>query len=153
MRQIKYIVVHCTATSQSASVASILNGWKQLGWKNPGYHFLVESNGAHHILLPVDKVSNGVKGYNSVSINIAYIGGIDSAGKPLDNITPSQRWKLQQIIDGLLVHLPSAKVVGHRDLSHDTNKNGKIDPQEWLKACPCFDVTSKFNIPKQNRLS
>lgn len=153
MRQIKYIVVHCTATSRAASVASILNGWKQLGWKKPGYHFLVEAKGAHHILLPVDKVSNGVKGYNSVSINLAYIGGIDKAGKPLDNITPMQRWKLQQIIDALLVHFPNAKVVGHRDLSPDTNKNGKIDPQEWLKACPCFDVTSKFNIPKQNRLS
>lgn len=153
MRQIKYIVVHCTATKQTASVASILNDWKRKGWKNPGYHFLVEADGAHHILLKIGEVSNGVKGYNNVSINIAYVGGLDSQGNALDNMTASQRWKLQQIIDGLLVHFPSAKVVGHRDLSPDTNKNGKVDPYEWLKACPCFDVTSKFNIPKQNRLS
>lgn len=153
MRQIKYIVVHCTATSRSASVAGILNGWKKKGWKNPGYHFLVEMDGAHHILLPVDKVSNGVKGYNSVSINLAYIGGIDGEGEPTDTITPKQHWKIQQIIDGLLVHFPKAKVVGHRDLSPDSNENGKVDPCEWLKACPCFDVTSRFNIPKQNKLS
>lgn len=151
MRQIKYIVVHCTATSQSASVASILNGWKQLGWKNPGYHFLVEQSGAHHILLPVDQVSNGVKGYNSVSINIAYIGGIDTDGKPKDTLNSNQRWKIQQIIDGLLVHFPNAKVLGHRDLSPDTNRNGKIEPCEWLKACPCFDTRTKFNIPKKNQ--
>jgi N-acetyl-anhydromuramyl-L-alanine amidase AmpD len=35
---------------------------------------------------------------------------------------------------------PSAEVLGHRDLSPDKNNDGKITPDEWLKACPCFDV-------------
>lgn len=31
-------------------------------------------------------------------------------------------------------------VIGHRDTSPDLNGNGRIDPQEYIKACPCFDV-------------
>ena len=28
----------------------------------------------------------------------------------------------------------------HRDLSPDRNGNGEIEPEEWIKACPCFEV-------------
>ena len=40
---------------------------------------------------------------------------------------------------------PGCKVCGHRDLSPDLNGNGEIEPEEWVKQCPCFDV-SKENI-------
>ena len=28
----------------------------------------------------------------------------------------------------------------HRDLSPDLNGNGEIEPEEWIKACPCFNA-------------
>ena len=31
-------------------------------------------------------------------------------------------------------------IFGHRDLSPDTDGNGHITPNEWLKQCPCFDA-------------
>jgi N-acetylmuramoyl-L-alanine amidase len=31
-------------------------------------------------------------------------------------------------------------VCGHRDLSPDLNGDGEIEPEEWIKACPCFEV-------------
>ena len=31
-------------------------------------------------------------------------------------------------------------VCGHRDLSPDRNGDGIITPNEWVKACPGFDV-------------
>ena len=34
----------------------------------------------------------------------------------------------------------SAIILGHRDLSADLDGNGKIEPSEWVKFCPCFDV-------------
>lgn len=34
------------------------------------------------------------------------------------------------------------RVVGHRDLSPDVNGNGVVEPEEWVKVCPCFDVAS-----------
>ena len=84
MRNIKYIAVHCTATPQTTSIDSIMNFWKtNLGWKMPGYHFIIKPDGEVAKLLSVDKVSNGVRGFNSETINIAYIGGIDKNGKPI----------------------------------------------------------------------
>ncbi len=86
MREIKYIVLHCTATNQKVTVQSIFDYWKnERKWNNPGYHFLIEANGTVHELLPIDKVSNGAAGYNANSIHISYIGGIDSKGRGLDS--------------------------------------------------------------------
>ena len=75
MRTINNIIIHCTATSQSAKVSSISNYWKNtLGWSNPGYHFIIEANGKVTKLLDINSVSNGVKGHNSDSINIPKSG-------------------------------------------------------------------------------
>ncbi|MEO4805671.1 N-acetylmuramoyl-L-alanine amidase, partial [Bacteroides thetaiotaomicron] len=46
----------------------------------------------------------------------------------------------------LLQRYPEAKVVGHRDLSPDTNYNGIVDPWERIKECPCFEVIGEFSI-------
>ena len=34
----------------------------------------------------------------------------------------------------LLRDYPGCRVCGHRDLSHDLNGNGEIEPEEWIKA-------------------
>ena len=36
------------------------------------------------------------------------------------------------------------QVLGHRDTSADLNGDGVIEPYEYVKACPCFDVRSEF---------
>ena len=36
--------------------------------------------------------------------------------------------------------IPRLPGVRHRDLSPDRNVNGEIEPEEWIKACPCFEV-------------
>ncbi len=35
---------------------------------------------------------------------------------------------------------PDAKILGHRDVSEDKNRDGIISPNEWMKACPSFSV-------------
>lgn len=40
----------------------------------------------------------------------------------------------------LLRDYPGCRICGHRDLSPDLNGNGEIKPEEWIKACPCFEV-------------
>ena len=44
----------------------------------------------------------------------------------------------------LLRDYPGCRICGHRDLSPDLNGNGEIEPEEWVKACPCFDVTKEW---------
>lgn len=144
MRIIKYIAVHCTAGSQHTTIKELQQEFKRKGWKNPGYHYVVASDGTITQLLDEDKVSNGVKGYNSVLINVAYIGGIDAEGKPIDNRTAAQKASLMALLGMLHKKYPTSTIQGHRDFSPDRNHNGRIEPSEFIKACPCFDAKAEY---------
>ncbi len=37
----------------------------------------------------------------------------------------------------IIIHCPTI-ILGHRDLTPDLDNNGKIEPREWVKFCPCF---------------
>lgn len=145
MRTIKYLVVHCTASPQSTKVKDILNYWKvALGWKSPGYHVVVEPDGTAHELAPIETATNGVKGFNSVSIHISYIGGVDLIGKPVDNRTQPQKETILRYLKKWKKQFPNAKIQGHRDFSPDKNGNGRIDPWERIKECPCFNSIPEY---------
>ena len=144
MRKIERIFVHCTASHQTASVNDIKNEFKRKGWKNPGYHYIVDPGGAIHQLLDDEKVSNGVRGYNQTAINVAYIGGIDADGKATDNRTGPQKKALAKLLRLLRSRYPDAVILGHRDISPDTNGNGIVDPWERIKECPCFDAKTEY---------
>ena len=133
MREIKFLAVHCTATPQTATVSSIQSYWRNvLKWKMPGYHFIIKPNGEVVQLLEIDKVSNGVKGFNSVSINISYIGGVDSQNKPIDNRTEAQKKALLDLLKKLKKQFPKAIIQGHRDFPG------------VKKACPSFDAKKEY---------
>lgn len=145
MRTIKYIVIHCTAGPQDQSTESIKNYWKNsLGWKNVGYHILVSKDGTYERLAPDETITNGVAGFNSNSIHISYKGGVDSKGNALDNRTEAQKKTLLTLVKTFKTKYPNAKVQGHRDFSPDKNKNGKIDPWEYIKMCPSFDAIAEY---------
>ena len=133
MREIKFLAVHCTATPQTATVSSIQSYWRNvLKWKMPGYHFIIKPNGEVVQLLEIEKVSNGVKGFNSVSINISYIGGVDSQNKPIDNRTEAQKKALLDLLRKLKKQFPKAVIQGHRDFP------------EVKKACPSFNAKTEY---------
>jgi N-acetylmuramoyl-L-alanine amidase len=144
MRKIERIFIHCTAGSQKQTVADLRAEFKRKGWTNPGYHYVISPDGTVTQLLDEQQVSNGVKGYNQTSINVAYIGGIDSTGKAVDNRTDAQKTALRQIVSALKHRYPDAEVLGHRDISPDKNHNGIVDPWERIKECPCFDVKTEL---------
>ena len=146
-RNIKYIAVHCTAGSQRTTIPALLAVFKERGFKNPGYHYVISADGVIHQLLGEDQVSNGVKGFNSVSINVAYIGGVISQEgvlKSVDNRTPEQKASLRKLLEALKQRYPQAVIQGHRDFSPDTNGNGVVDPWERIKDCPCFDAKVEY---------
>ena len=145
MRNIQYIAVHCTASHQSQTIEGLKQEFKRKGWVNPGYHYVVSPDGKITQLLDEDKVSNGVKGFNSISINVAYIGGIYSNGKPIDNRTAEQKKSLRILLKMLHKKYPNAIIQGHRDFSPDLNRNGKIEPFEYIKACPCFNAKEEYS--------
>lgn len=144
MREIKYIAVHCTAGNQTTTVKELELEFKRKGWKNPGYHYVVTVDGNIHQLLDTEKISNGVRGYNSVTVNVAYTGGIDAVGKPVDNRTDEQKKSLRQLLKLMRDKFPKAIIQGHRDFSPDLNHDGKIEKNEWIKQCPCFDAKEEY---------
>lgn len=128
-RDVRYIVVHCTATPPHTQISSIQNYWQtKLGWKNPGYHYIIKRNGEVVMLQPESRVANGAKGYNEHAVHVSYIGGVDAANKPADNRTDEQKQTLFNMLVSLSERYPSAVVLGHRDLPG------------VIKACPSFDV-------------
>ncbi|MBL7890757.1 MAG: N-acetylmuramoyl-L-alanine amidase [Bacteroidia bacterium] len=129
-RNIKYIVVHCTATPTTTTLESIKRYWKeQRGWGDtPGYHYFIKRDGTIVQLFDEKKNSYGVYKHNSECISIAYVGGIDKDGKPVDNRSDAQKHAMFNIIVRLTEKYPKAEVLGHRDFPG------------VKKACPCFDV-------------
>lgn len=129
MREIKYIVVHCTAGSQLQTVEGLMDYFTRVKkWKHPGYHYVVTAEGKVVQLLDIAKVSNGVRGYNRESINVAWMGGIDKYGRSVDNRTDDQRLSLKGLVKMLMERFPGAKLMGHRDFPG------------VAKDCPCFEV-------------
>lgn len=150
--QIKRIVVHCTAGF--GDIEAIKNYWfKVLKWRTGGYHIVVDLHGVPKVLYPFSKVVNGVKGFNGSSIHISYIGGVDSNNYKVakDTRTVQQKHALELIINQALDWIDNnggdatkVEIVGHRDLSPDTNRNGKVDSWERIKECPSFDAIPEY---------
>lgn len=142
MRNIRFLVVHCTATPVTATIESIKRYWKDvLKWKNPGYHYIIKRNGELVTVTPEENIANGVAGNNAHAIHLSYIGGIDEKGKLLDNRTAEQKETMYNLLLNLAAKYPDSIIRGHRDFSIDKNKNGVLDEFEWIKGCPSFDVT------------
>lgn len=130
MRDIKYIVIHCTATPQNTTVGSIQRYWQNsLGWSNPGYHYIFDQFGEMTQLQDESKPTNGVRGYNQNSIHISYIGG-----KYRDDRTILQKAMMLDLIKGLRAKYPDAIIQGHRDFPN------------VAKDCPQFDAKKEYNF-------
>jgi N-acetylmuramoyl-L-alanine amidase len=135
MREIKYIFVHCTATPQDATVEAIQKYWKEvLGWRNPGYHILIDRYGNKTRLLEDSAISNGVGGdFNKYGLHVSWIGGKDG-----DNRTDAQKYELKQIISEWKAKYPKAEILGHRDAWF------KYKYEKARKACPQFNAIIEY---------
>lgn len=147
MAQMKYLVIHCTATAEGREVTSAeIRHWHTdpvskggRGWKQVGYTDLIHLDGQVERMVQnnedakVDpwEVTNGAKGYNSVSRHIVYAGGCAKDGKtPKDTRTAAQRKALTDYVRTFHERFPQIRIVGHRDLPGVS------------KACPSFDVAA-----------
>lgn len=140
--KIKRIFIHCTATreGQDISVATIRKWHKAMGWRDIGYHFVIALNGSVQSGRAENVTGSHVAGFNTGSIGIVYVGGLDAQGKGKDTRTPAQHTAMANLVRELVKAYPDAKVLGHRDASPDKDGDGVVEKHEWLKECPCFEV-------------
>ncbi|MBQ8501398.1 MAG: N-acetylmuramoyl-L-alanine amidase [Bacteroides sp.] len=146
MRKIDYLIIHCSATraDRDYPVVQLLGDHLRRGFRGIGYHYYVQKDGTVHCTRPLEQPGAHCLGHNRHSIGICYEGGLDKNGRPCDTRTPEQRSALRLLVYQLLKDFHNARVCGHRDLSTDRDGDGIVEPEEWTKHCPCFDVASEL---------
>lgn len=157
------IVIHCSATPNDHYFDAVdIDDWhKKRGFKRDpglidprsklkhiGYHFVVDLFGRVAQGRGIDYQSQGKRffesgahaiNYNSQSIGICMIG--------TDKFTQDQWTALRNQVQALQNKFTGIqRIVGHRDLSPDLNKDGKITSNEWVKTCPGFDVSEWLDL-------
>lgn len=136
VKSIEYIVIHCSATPPTMDIGvDEIDKWhRDRGWSKIGYHIVIrrEPGELGGLIEYGDRtlsdIGAHVKGYNSKSLGICMIGGVDNSNKPENNFTEDQFEALRKTINFLISIFPNAKIVGHRDFPN------------VHKSCPCFDV-------------
>lgn len=145
-RRIDLILVHCTATPEGKDyTVSDIRQWhtapkpKGNGWSDIGYHYIIYRDGSVHLGRDVDIAGAHCEGYNSHSIGIVYVGGLENIpGKPVsqlpakDTRTEAQKLALLDLLVKLRALYPNAKIAGHRN--YDTKG----------KQCPSFDARNEY---------
>lgn len=141
--KLKYLVLHCTATPEGREVsAAEIRHWHLSpvaaggrGWKQVGYTDMIHLDGMVERLVDnnedanVDpwEITNGAKGYNSVSRHVVYSGGVAKDGKtPKDTRTAAQKTAMADYVKDFHRRFPDVKIIGHNEVA--------------AKSCPSFDV-------------
>ncbi len=132
---IQFLAVHCSATKADQFVgATEINQWHlDRGWAGIGYHFVIRRDqnylGSYlEFGRPMTQTGAHVKGWNSRSLGICLVGGIDYNGAPEANFIQPQYDTLVWLLKFLQALYPNTTVQGHKDFP------------DVAKACPCFDV-------------
>jgi len=131
-REISKVIVHCSATreGQPISVETIRKWHKMRGWSDIGYHYVIDLNGQVHAGRDVSRVGAHVKGENTGSVGVCYVGGLDKDGEPKDTRTHEQDIALTYLLKLLTHQYEGSTLHGHNEFSS--------------KACPCFDVQAEY---------
>ena len=132
MRAINKIIIHCTATKegQIVTVADVTKWHKARGFNTIGYHYLIGLNGEIWVGRDIEQSGAHTEGYNSNSIGICYVGGLDANLKPKDTRTDAQKASLLKLVKELKGKYPTATLHGHKEFAN--------------KACPCFEVKTEY---------
>ena len=131
MREIREIIIHCTATPRDREVTvEDIDRWhRQRGFAGIGYHKVIYPDGTVHDGRPIEKIGAHCLGHNANSIGVVYVGGMEKDGSSADTRTEAQKESLKRVIEELQREFPRATVHGHREFS--------------ATACPGFDVNSE----------
>jgi N-acetylmuramoyl-L-alanine amidase len=153
LKDINLIVIHCSATREDKDYpfVQLKNDHRLRGFTTVGYHRYIKKDGSVFVGRPFTSMGAHVAGHNKNSIGICYEGGLSKVGVAKDTRTDLQKKNMNLILSGLLTQLVKAgcdvqkiRITGHRDLSPDKDGNGVVEPDEWIKMCPCFEAEPEF---------
>ena len=78
MPEINKLIVHRPATAEDKDYSSdtIRKWYLKRGWRDIGYHYVIQRDGTTEEGRPLEQIGAHVKGMNRNSIGICYIGGV-----------------------------------------------------------------------------
>ena len=153
MRQIKQIIVHCTATRPdwwdkktiNEQVKEVDRWHRDRGFNQVGYHYLIGRSGEVVQGRPVEMVGAHAKGHNKDSIGIALFGGFGSDADDLatEHFTPLQLAAAYDLIRKLQgqYNIKNERVIGHNRISSKSCPGFRV--QKWLAGMSLSEATAK----------
>ena len=148
MRALSEIIIHCSATrpewmAKDATLAKVaeIRRWhlSDRGWRDIGYHYIIDRNGTLATGRPLEKVGAHVQGRNTGTIGVCLIGGHGSAETDpfAKHYTIAQEKALRRLLADLRKRYPTIKAIsGHNQFA--------------AKACPGFNVPKWLGEPQVN---
>jgi len=131
------IILHCADTRPEwmagrriAEKVAEIRRWhvEQRGWRDIGYHWVIDRDGIVAPGRPEDQIGAHVEGHNAGTIGVCLLGGYGAkANDPFEkNFTPLQAVAVRRLIGKIADRATIRKVSGHNDYA--------------AKACPGFRV-------------
>jgi len=132
------IIVHCAATRAdwmagrplAEKVAEIRRWHRAKGWRDIGYHWIIDRDGKVLPGRPETAIGAHVASHNRGTIGICLLGGHGSSETDpfARNYTPQQDITLRQMIAAIGLRTAIKRISGHNEYA--------------AKACPGFDVST-----------
>lgn len=137
------IILHTSATRPewmagrhlAEKVAEIRRWHQGNGWRDIGYHYIIDRDGKFASGRAENEVGAHVRGKNIGTIGICLLGGFGGSADDdfTDHYTPEQRATAWKLIRSISQRTDIRRVSGHN--------------QYAAKACPCFRAASEFPWP------
>jgi len=145
MRNIKELVIHCTATKpkwrdgqKTSTKVKEITRWhvEDNGWSDIGYHYVIDRDGTLANGRPLSRIGAHVKGHNKFTIGVSLIGGFGGAAtdKFEDHFTKDQNLALRKLIKSLELQFGDLVISGHNEYA--------------AKGCPSFTVADWYGPQK-----
>ena len=112
-RPINLLVIHHSASPRMTSLQQIQQWHRNKGWREIGYHFVIDGSGQLQKGRPVKEAGAHAMGHNTHSLGICVTG---NNTKREDRWSDYQKDALVSFVKGFRVFFPVAEIVGHRDL-------------------------------------
>jgi N-acetylmuramoyl-L-alanine amidase len=152
MSELKYLIIHCTATPEGREVTKKnIEQWHlvERGWSKVGYRDMIHLNGGLENLIDYNQddtidhweISNGARGFNGNSAHVVYVGGTkkNDIKKPKDTRTYEQHKSLQIYVLFMILRHPKIRVIGHNEVSKKDCPGFFVG--EWLRSI-CVDESN-----------
>lgn len=125
---VKYLVVHCSASEDNVDMTSrdIHEMHLGFGWHGIGYHRVIRRSGDLEMGRPEYWCGAHVYGFNDCSLGVCLVG--------CHEFTVEQFLTLENTLKEWRERYPAAQICGHCDFSYTDKTCPNFDVSDWCKA-------------------